>query len=328
MSQTKSSSYQEVAKLILSSSNFVVISHESPDPDAYGSSLALSSALKKLNKKVVTLNASGIVGDLKFLPLIDTIEISMPDLQDAFVITTDSSGIARLGKSYAEILNTRGVDLNIDHHVSNEYFGTCNLVQNTSSCSEMIYKLIQALGVVIDLPIANLLLTGIYSDTGSLQYKGVNSETFLTVAALIESGADLQGMSQKLFQEKSLAILKLQSRMIEHVNLLFNNQFAYLVIPENWMEELQVSYDELHHVKDVFRNINGVKVSATIRLDQGVWKASMRSIDPIDVNQIAQPLGGGGHAQASGIKWKRELPEFIEGLIAGVESELRAKKCL
>ncbi len=327
-SRTTSSSYQDAAKLILAAKNFVVISHESPDPDAYGSSLALAAALSKLNKNVVTLNATGIIEDLRFLPFIDTIKTDLPDLTEVFVITTDSSGLARLGKNYCEALSIRGVDLNIDHHVSNEFFGLTNLVQEVSSCSEMVFKLIQALEIEIDLPIANLLLAGIYSDTGSLQYKGVGSETFLTVAELVKAGADLQGISQKLFQEKSLAILKLQSRMIENVNLLFNDQFAYLVIPEKWMEELNVNYDELHHVKDLYRNINGVKVSATIREDQGVWKASLRSIDPIDVNQISKPLGGGGHAQASGIKWKKDLPEFVAGLIAGVEAELRAKKCL
>lgn len=328
MSKTKSNTYQEVAKQILAAKNFVIISHESPDPDAYGSSLALSAALRKLDKKVITLNTTGIIEDLRFLPLLDTVQTELPDLQNTFVITTDSSGLARLGKTYCEVLGERGVELNIDHHVSNEYFAKFNLVQEVSSCSEMIFKLIQELGIELDLPIANLLVAGIYSDTGSLQYKGVSSETFLTVAELVKAGADLQGISQKLFQEKSLAILKLQSRMIENVNLLFNDQFAYLVIPENWMEELNVNHDELHHVKDLYRNINGVKVSATIRADQGVWKASLRSIDPIDVNQISKPLGGGGHAQASGIKWKKDLPEFIAGLIAGVEAELKAKKCL
>lgn len=328
ISKTKSNSYQEVAKKILSAQNFLVISHESPDPDAYGSSLALSAALRKLNKNVRTLNTTGIIEDLRFLPYLDTIQTELPNLQDVFVITTDSSGLARLGKTYSEVLSSRGVELNIDHHVSNEFFADLNLVQEVSSCSEMIFKLIQELGVAVDLPIANLLIAGIYSDTGSLQYKGVSSETFLTVAELVKAGADLQGISQKLFQEKSLAILKLQSRMIENVNLLFNEQFAYLVIPESWMEELNVNHDELHHVKDLYRNINGVKVSATIREDQGVWKASLRSIDPIDVNQISKPLGGGGHAQASGIKWKKGLPEFVAGLIAGVEAELKAKKCL
>ena len=324
----KSSSYAEISELIKSSPKVVVISHESPDPDAYGSSLALTLAIEKLGKEVTVVNATGIVADLNFLPNISKIQKNLPDLTDCLVITTDSAGLSRLGKDFSEKLLAHGVDINIDHHISNEYFAKHNLIEELSSCSEMIFKLIQELKIEIDSEIANLLLAGIYSDTGSLQYKGVNSETFRVVAKLMESGADLQTFVQKLFQEKSLAVLRLQSRMIEQVNLLFNDQFAYIVIPESWIQEFGTNHDQLHHVKDIFRNIAGVKISATIREDQGVWKASLRSIDPVDVNKISQPLGGGGHAQAAGIKWKKDLTEFIEKLIAGVESELQAKKCI
>lgn len=308
----KLNSYSEVAECIRPANNILVLSHENPDPDAFGSSISLSLALKSQGKKVRVVNSSGQPEGLNFLPGLSVVESIIPGETFDLIIICDCSGLMRLGDDFSSRIQKLNVPvLNIDHHRSNEYFGEYNFViPEFSSTSEMIFNLIQEFGIEITSDMANLLVAGIYSDTGSLQFACVKPETFRSIATLVEQGADISGMSDKLYSTLPFRIYQLQAYIAQEMELLENNRYAEVTITQEVMQKFNLSGEDLNYVKDFLRKIEGVYISALIRFEDDVWKVSLRSKEPVDSNAIANKLGGGGHKGAAGIKWKGSLEEL------------------
>ncbi len=59
---------EQILQLIEKSQTFLIASHESPDGDALGSTLALANALREMGKEVVAYNQDRAPLDYAFLP--------------------------------------------------------------------------------------------------------------------------------------------------------------------------------------------------------------------------------------------------------------------
>ena len=129
------------------------------------------------------------------------------------VIVLDAADLHQLGLAYDRYptLFQEIPIINIDHHASNAYFGSVNLVDLTAtSTAEILIGLIEALGVnLIDPGVATCLLTGIIADTGSFQNANTTPKSLTVAAQLVGFGAQQQEIIRHLFKTKSLAQLKL-----------------------------------------------------------------------------------------------------------------------
>lgn len=95
---------QQIIDLIKKSKNVLIFSHENPDGDSIGSSVALMLALKKLNKNVNFICPDPVPENLQFLPGLDQV-VDSPKNSDQFTITVDTMGleVEKLGyKNYPE----------------------------------------------------------------------------------------------------------------------------------------------------------------------------------------------------------------------------------
>lgn len=113
---------QQIIDLIKKSKNILIFSHENPDGDSIGSSIALTIALKKLDKNVSFILSDPIPENFQFLPGLDQI-VDSPKIGDQFTIIVDTSGteIEKLGyKNYPHehklkiVVKTRSGELNKD----------------------------------------------------------------------------------------------------------------------------------------------------------------------------------------------------------------------
>ena len=60
-----------------------------------------------------------------------------------------------------------------------------------------------------------------------------------------------------------------------------------------------------------------------IREREASWKVSLRSkIENLDVNNVAQALGGGGHRAAAGITLEGDLEVVEKKVLDGLKKEL------
>jgi len=107
-------------------------------------------------------------------------------------------------------LPTRPPLANIDHHASNEAFGSANLVDVTSAATaELVGRVIDALGIRWTPEMATAALVGIMTDTGSFQFPSTDTRALERAAMLRQAGADLQAITYNVFRNKRFEALKL-----------------------------------------------------------------------------------------------------------------------
>lgn len=310
-SQAQDEAWKAAVELIHRSTYILLICHVSPDGDAIGSLLGLGLGLRALKKTPTLACESPIPSKFSFLPgydaIVNTIDAGPFDL----VIGLDSSDPARLGSVYdAERL--AGVPLiNIDHHITNLYFGDVNLVDpNAASAAEMILTLLDHLGVSIGhdgmnpsapaVPeIATCLLTGIVTDTLGFRTSSVTPQVMGAAMRLMEAGASLAEVTYHAFNQRPLTELSLLARGLNRMQAEDGL---------GWSEIMLADRHSCGHQGDGDAGLVGMLVRTREVCMAAVFsekennqvEISFRADPGFDVAQLALSLGGGGHPAASG----------------------------
>ena len=142
--------------------------------------------------------------------------------------------------------------------------------------------------------IADYLLAGIYLDTNKLS-KNVSSETFRTVAKLVENGATLNRVTD-LFVEDFVSDRKIQE-LVNKAKIM-----TFSVATASGDEDMEYTKEELAKVADYLLRY-GVDASFAIgNIGDGVLSISGRSKEKINVGAVMQVLGGGGNPYSGAVK--------------------------
>jgi phosphoesterase RecJ-like protein len=166
----------------------LITTHIRPDGDAIGSSLALGLALVDAGKQVQVVLADGVPSSYKFLPGTDMVH-AKADGEFDLIVSVDCSDLKRVGSA---LDGYRPPDLVIDHHLTNESFGTLNLVDSQAAATaSLLTRYMPEWGLRLTAPIAANLLTGLVTDTLGFRTTSTTPETLHQAADLLELGADL-----------------------------------------------------------------------------------------------------------------------------------------
>ncbi len=293
---------ENIIQTIKGSNTIYISSHVNPDGDNIGSTLALAMALKKINKDVTPLLTGKIPSDYKFLPSIDLYEDYSGEIHpiDLF-IALDSGDADRLGKN-KPILDIAKNVINIDHHISNTNFGNINLVDlKASATGEIIFDLINAMNIEIDIDIATCLYTAISTDTGSFIYDNVTANTHEIIADLIRVGIDKSEINIQLYGSRSMEKTRLFIEALSTLKLFNNNKIAVVQVTQQMLLDTGTTLDDTEGIISFVREIDSVEVACILKESEKLkTKISMRSKKYIDVSEIAGNFGGGGHIRAAG----------------------------
>lgn len=246
----KAVSYEKAGEFLAGLSRAIVVCHVGPDVDAYGSMCAVGLALEKLGKEVLLLNESPLVQNLCFLAGTDRIVHTLPDdWEDVSAVICDCGDEKRVGDSLrSSIFNGKRETLNIDHHISNDYFASSNAVYpEASSTCEIVFEILSAMGILIDSSIAQCLFAGISGDTGSFQYSSTSARTFQVAHELVKLGADPYGVYLQMYASTPLKVFQLQTHALNQIQFHFDNRLAELLIDEATFEKFGVTDDELQN---------------------------------------------------------------------------------
>jgi phosphoesterase RecJ-like protein len=214
-----------------------------------------------------------------------------------------------LHETHPEIFNKNFPLINIDHHyLTNENYGTVNLVEDLPSSCSLLLKLFQALNWKINKNISTCLMLGIYTDTGSLQHSNMDSQTFKDVAFLLRNKANLESIKKNVFRTKSFSQLKLWGRVLSRVSTNSEKVSSSYVNLRDF-NNTHTSINDLTGIVDYLNSIPNSKYSILLtEQESGKVKGSMRTLDDnIDLTKIAGLMGGGGHKKASGFSIKGKL---------------------
>ena len=142
--------FKAIKEEILKSKRIGLSFHASPDGDAIGSILSLLNALRYLGKDSYIISRDVISDNFSFLSLSNEIDgdILEPKMNTDLVIVLDCGNADRIS---ADLSNYNGKIINIDHHISNENYGSINYVDvNAAATCEISYLLIKELGINLD----------------------------------------------------------------------------------------------------------------------------------------------------------------------------------
>lgn len=320
-----------ILEIIKGSKRILISSHESPDGDAVGSMLGLGLGLEQLGKEVVYFNKDGVPEMLTFLPHSDRIRRSLKGIEGDFDIAfaLDCTGTNRAGVEFEKFLESgrcRNVVI-VDHHQTNNSSADFHLLDPASSSTGIIiYSLLKTLSVNIDSSIAENIYTTIVGDTGSFRYTNTNPDTFRVAAELVEHGADPSEVSQALFESEPLRKLKLIGLVLNTLEVTDDNRIASVYIDRSMFSESGACREDTEGLVNIPRSLKGIEVAVLLREESGKdglhWKASLRSKGEVNVAEIAETYGGGGHRRAAGCSISGTLSEAKDRIYGSIREVL------
>ena len=311
---------KEAAETLLGYDNIAVLMHKNPDGDAIGCAYALCAALRKLGKKAQPFCSDPI--PKKYYYLTDGFEEQSFEIQK--VVSADLAAEQLFGDRLAEFIGR--VDLCIDHHGSNTGFAQCGVIDPASgACTQVIYKIIELMGVEIDPYIADAVFTGITTDTGCFKYSNAKSDSFRIAADMIDKGAQSALINRLMFDTKSRAQLEAERLALDSMRFCCDDRIAVISVTKEMLRVSGAEESDTEGIASIPRQIEGVKVGITIReKDNGVYKISLRTTDDVDASAICAVFGGGGHRAAAGCSITGTAEQAERMIVSAAEKMIRS----
>ncbi|MHC1721216.1 MAG: bifunctional oligoribonuclease/PAP phosphatase NrnA [Clostridiaceae bacterium] len=302
--------------------------HISPDGDSLGSALALCKGLRKLGKDAYIISREAPPFNLTFLPGSGSIDGKTTTVLPStdVVIILDCGDAARINGDI-DIPNRKYTLIQMDHHLTNELYGDLNYVDtNSSAMSEIVYQMLNILGVALDKDIATCLYASIIADTGSFMYSSTTSITHAIAGHLINSGINFSSIHREVFGNKPYKRVKFIGKAIDNMELVSNERIAVFQLTiENFVESGIEPGIDTSDIINIGLDIDTSLVTVLLKEGTDMVKISLRSKSYVDVRKIAETFGGGGHTKAAGCVIKNiPLAEAKNMIIKEIEKELIA----
>jgi len=317
----------EAVAFLQGGENFLVVSHVQPDGDAISSTVLVAWMLKQLGKKAVLINEGAVPVRLRYLESSASIvnyTQQKPDTQFDRIIAVDCADARRIGL-VAESFAVSAQLLNIDHHPTNDSYGTVNLIRSDAAATvEILYDLIKHAELDLDLPAATAVYTGLLTDTGGFRYSNTTPKVMRIASEMLELGVSGHELADYLLERMTKAQLLLLQRGLNQLSFSAGNQIAWISMSLADMADTGAASEDLEGLVNYARNVEGVEVGLLVKeTAHNQVKVSLRSAGKVDVAAIAQSFGGGGHVRAAGCKLDGSLQSVIERVVAAVSEALK-----
>ena len=320
---------KDISKDIIESKKIGLTFHISPDGDALGSTLALLNGLRELGKDSYIISREVIADNLSFLPLGEEINGDIPEPLEGtdMVIVLDCGNYERI---CANLENYDGKLINIDHHVTNENYGTSNYVEASSAATaEIVYLLLKELGFdfkekdEINEKIGRCVYTSLVTDTGGFRHSNVTERTHKIASELIAIGVNNTKIHNNLFDNRPYEKIKLIGEALNNLELLLDGKLSAIKLSKKLLDSYNLGNVDTSDVISMALGIKGVKVALVLKEVEDGVKGSLRSREDFDVRKVAEVLGGGGHIKAAGFKMKNvSLEVAFNKVIIEIEKEI------
>lgn len=312
----------EILGVVRAGRRFLAVLHENPDGDSLGTTFGLALALGSLGKEVVVAGGDTLPPAYAFLPGSDRLrgpsEVVGPF--DAAILP-DCADLSRTG-AVRPAVDACPVVVNIDHHGSNDRFGThAWVVPEASAAGELVYHLLLALGAKLTPALATCLYTAIVTDTGSFHYESTSPECLEVAAALVRAGASPWLLASQLYETRSASSLRLLARALNTLETSPRGKVSWVTLTPADFAAAGAPESESDGIVNYPRQIAGVEVALFFRvLGPGQVRVGFRSRGRVDVAALAARYGGGGHAKAAGCVASGSL-ETVKAAVIGAALE-------
>ena len=312
----------QILKCIKKSKNIVIVTHENPDGDAVGSSLAMYHVLKGL-KKNVDIIIPEYAKCFNELPGIEEV-IKESDKVYDLAISLDAA-TDKLLNVWVKYFREADQRIVIDHHSTNTMFGDINYVDlSAPACAQVVYMLIKHYRWKITPEIGTCIMAGIITDTGGFQYSGVSRDTFNIAAELLDAGVNISKVYKKVFDTKTKSSFELRRIALDRMEFLEDDKIAFTYITNEDERKVNAGVGDYEGIVSEGRSIEGVEVSIFLHeLKDGEFKISLRSNSYVNVSDVCIMFGGGGHIRAAGAKMTADPLVIRDKVVNEVKRQLK-----
>lgn len=296
-------------------SKIFIFSHEKPDGDAKGASMALVTYFENLG----FISQYIMSYEYDYLNQIFAQGKVANDIgTDPFIaIIVDT---ANEEKCENLMYQKAVIKYKIDHHKDSELYGDLNYIdEEASSTCEIVYRLMDR--KFITPQIATYLYTGIYTDTGTFAF-GMRAQVFQVCADLAELNADIVSVQKYVNQ---IGVWKAKAAgYVALYHKKFENGFCGLKVFEKYRQQYKFNAEVLAKAVNTLKDIKDIQVFFVACEDAEKNKifVEIRSSEDckIDVGKIAEYYGGNGHKHAANFvasDWRTVdiMIEFVKNLI-------------
>lgn len=308
----------EIRAAILQRQRFVITSHARPDGDAIGSQVAMALALRQLGKSASLVDKDPAPPQFQTFPGVRDIEVS-PTVHGQFeaAIVMECGDLTRTG--------VEGFDkyfvINIDHHPGNTMYGAINWFEaNAAACGEMVFDVIDALGVILTPEIATHIYIAILTDTGGFHFSHITPRTFEICRRCTEAGAEPEAIARAVYDSSTMGRLRLMGAVLHNLEFEAGGRVALANLSLRLLQESGATHEDADGLINIPLSVKEIETVAFFKeIAPETYRVSMRSKGDVDVNRIAHAFGGGGHRNAAGCT--------LTGPYADVRTRLLEEMC-
>ncbi len=306
----------------------VIITHRNPDGDAIGSSLALYNLFIQMGHQANVFVPNKIPDFLKWMKNCDKFHISADQQQKtseliagaSIVFAIDFNDLNRIDPFSEFIRLSKAYKVLIDHHPDPDSLADLIISQTVvSSTAELVYSFIKHLGLskYMDKDIAECIYAGIMTDTGCFSFNSSRTDTFYTVAELLDYKINKDRIYDHVYDNFSYDRMKLMGYCLDK-KMVYLKEFntAYISLSQKELKEYNFKIGDSEGFVNLPLSIHGVVLSALFVEKKNMVKISLRSKGKFAVNKIASEyFHGGGHEKASGGESYESLEKTVEKFV-------------
>ena len=347
MSEYRSNvSLAEAVRMIREADRIAITTHVKPDGDAFGSVAALAGALKQLGKDAPAWLMPPAPQQFKVLQgwgltqlYGEASSLSEPDL----VVVLDTGAWSQMPAMREDLTRVLDRTLIVDHHLTGDVPAAWRYIDGqAAACCEIVAELIDELQAqsagngttptdLFTPAVCEALFVGLASDTGWFRFSNTRPESHELAGRLLRLGVDHAGLYSKLEQNERPQKLALMIRALDSLRLVADQRAAVMVLRSEDFQETGALLEETERFVDAPQVVTSVRVVALItqpptapdlplenapRADApSTVRLSFRSkpgLGSVNVSELAQRFGGGGHAKAAGAQMHAPLEKVID----------------
>ena len=306
---TRRAALRRAAARLRAASSVLITTHLGADPDGLGSSLALASALDHLG--ISARIALGCTVPERYRYLDPTGRANVYDKNDALpeadtvVVLDTSSGWDRVGAPGDTIAARHAAKqcmvICVDHHPHTALDADIAVIDpHATATAVLTYHLILALTHDLTAEEAGWLYLGIVTDTASFRFPNTNAEAHRIVADLADRGADERRLYAGMYENTSIARIRLLGEALQGIHLTCNGQMAVMTVTREQFKRYGLTVDDAPGFADHAATVEGAEVGAALlEYPDNRTRVILRASDHVPVDMIATAIGGGGHTFAA-----------------------------
>ena len=322
--------------VISSAQHVVLLTHQSPDGDAMGSSLAMYHYIKSLGKDAQVIVPNAFPDFLAWMPGADTVLLYDAQMAEAnssleeadLVICTDFNAPSRIGALGDKMLTLACPKLMIDHHLHPTDFADFIVSEpEASSTCELVYEVLTTLQAKLSTDIATCLYTGLMTDTGNFSYNSNRPQIYSIISHLVVAGANKDEIYNAVFNQYSVERMKMVGYCLYQKMRVFpEHHTALIYLSRKELYRFNFQKGDAEGIVNMPLQSKDIHYSVFMREDKATpdemeknggistkIKLSFRSQGDRPVNIFASEVfNGGGHANASGGEFYGPLQDAVQ----------------